>query len=221
MTRRPFRGFWGQNNKIANVEELRFWDYQPLTADAGSVVLYYFPTAVHMLTVSAIITKIRSEVVRIGDDDELSETMLTIPSPTLSFGANFQMPDGALEPRQAFLHGLPNVVVHAAYTESWSHLEQKLRNYMIPTTAVQVAIGIKIFRTERRVMIFQRVDDHTFFEDVLDLSKIEPGSINIPVRTLYHGCSIPIPLVGQEDDEIEIGLNWLQGLINEFELRVW
>ncbi|KAL3666380.1 hypothetical protein V7S43_008631 [Phytophthora oleae] len=83
-------------------DEFRCWDYEPLNAESGRVLLYFFPTAVQALAVSQIITKICSELVRIGNDEELSETLLTLPSPMLRFSFHLRLPDGALEPRDAF-----------------------------------------------------------------------------------------------------------------------
>ncbi|EGZ29172.1 hypothetical protein PHYSODRAFT_294452 [Phytophthora sojae] len=200
-------------------DDFRYWDYEPLTVETGRAVLYYFPTAVQTLAVSEIINEIRSEVVRIGDDEELSETMLTSPSPTLRFGNRLQNADAALEPRHALRRDLPNVVVHAAYTESWSHLEKKLQSYMIPATAVQVAIGIRIFGEERRVMIFQRIDENTFYEDEFDLTRKEPGYFSIPVETLYRGGAIPTSLAGHESEEVKVDLAWLRDVIDEFDGR--
>jgi hypothetical protein len=141
--------------------------------------------------------------------------MLTLPSPTLRFGTYLMAADGALGPRRPFLHDLPTLVVHGAYTESWSHLERKLRGYMMPATAVQVAIGLKIFHGERRLMIFQRVDDNTFYEDIVDLAGSELGSISIPVRTLYHGVAIPTTLLGHEEDAVKVDLAWLRGIVDD------
>ncbi|KAK1933859.1 hypothetical protein P3T76_011619 [Phytophthora citrophthora] len=212
-TRAAFQA-WIETN---DDDEFRFWDYEPFNAKSGRVVLYFFPTAVQALAVSKIITKIRSELVRIGNDEELSETLLTLPSPTLRFGIHLRLPDGALEPRDAFFKGLPNVVVHSAYTETWSHLEEKLRSYMTPTTTVQVAIGIKMFRSEKRIMIFRRIDDDNFYEDEVDLTTTEPGCISISVEALYHGVAIPTALVGHEAEEVKVDLKWLRNIIDTFE----
>ncbi|KAJ8522941.1 hypothetical protein ON010_g17632 [Phytophthora cinnamomi] len=214
ISREDFRT-WIESHQ--DLDDFRFWDYEPLDAETGRVVLYCFPFATQTFAVSEVISEIRSTIVRIGGDEELAETMLTLPSPTLCFGNRLQIADAALTPRRAVRRDLPNVVAHAAYTESWSHLENKLRSYMIQSTSVQVAIGIKIFGSERQIMVFQRVDENTFYEDEFDLTGKEPGFISIPVRVLYRGGAIPTALVGHESDEIQVDLARLRDVIDAFE----
>ncbi|KAG6613174.1 uncharacterized protein IUM83_16988 [Phytophthora cinnamomi] len=190
ISREDFRT-WIESHQ--DLDDFRFWDYEPLDAETGRVVLYCFPFATQTFAVSEVISEIRSTIVRIGGDEELAETMLTLPSPTLCFGNRLQIADAALTPRRA------------------------LRSYMIQSTSVQVAIGIKIFGSERQIMVFQRVDENTFYEDEFDLTGKEPGFISIPVRVLYRGGAIPTALVGHESDEIQVDLARLRDVIDAFE----
>ncbi|EGZ14282.1 hypothetical protein PHYSODRAFT_335928 [Phytophthora sojae] len=146
--------------------ELRRWQYEPLTADSGRVVIYSYPTKVHNVAAGRIIHEILVHVGGTPDKQKASLAALNIlMSPMCDVGDRDQEPDGGLKPRgaQRWRGGhptSPTLIVEVAYkNESWGGLVLKLRRWMSCSTAVQVAIGVKVYRTRRRIILIQRNAD--------------------------------------------------------------
>ncbi|TMW59138.1 hypothetical protein Poli38472_007283 [Pythium oligandrum] len=150
IDRQAFR-HWLESNE----GELRRWQYEPLTPTTGRVVVYTHTRRVHARTASRITLQVVRQVVRIGDDMELMDTLALDPAPTMDVGDRDQEPTMSLVPSCVVDNEtFPTLIVEVAYThESWAFLVAKLHRWMRPQTTVQVAIGVHIGNVRRRLIM--------------------------------------------------------------------
>ncbi|RLN77313.1 hypothetical protein BBJ28_00022724 [Nothophytophthora sp. Chile5] len=196
-------------------DELRHWEYEPVTADSGRVIVYSFPSKVHESTAGGIMLDILKHVEDAGNSTELMKTFRMQYAPTINVGDRDQEPNGSLTPTAADIDAFPNLIVEIAHSQSWNNLVAKLERWMGPNTTVQVAIGVKVDRPNRRIILLQR-DGQGVVRTEVDFAVGDPAPISFPLRALYHGVALPDALVGHEDDPIWIDLVWLRGEIDRF-----
>ncbi|RLN59839.1 hypothetical protein BBJ28_00022599 [Nothophytophthora sp. Chile5] len=195
--------------------KLRHWEYEPVTAGSGRVIVYSFPSRVHERTAGKIMLAILKQVEEADNATALTETFGMEYAPTIYIGDRDQEPNGSLTPDAADIDAFPNLIVEIAYSQLWDDLVAKLERWIGPNTTVQIAIGVKVDRPNRRIILLQRDGQDVTHTDV-DFAVGEPAPVSFPLRALYYGVALPDALVGHEDDPIWIGLAWLRGVIDRF-----
>ncbi|RLN48692.1 hypothetical protein BBJ28_00021105 [Nothophytophthora sp. Chile5] len=197
-------------------DDLRRWQYEPLTAESGRVVVYSASTRLHARTAGGIVTGILHQIADAGNTTELLNTFRMEGSPTIDVGDRDQEPDGSLTPSAADVNAFPTLIVEVAgIHESWVLLEAKLERWMAPNTTVQVGIGVKFDVTDRRIILLQR-DGANVTRNLVDFAVEQPDPVAFPLRALYYGAGTPEALAGHEEDPIQIDLVWLRGLVDLF-----
>ncbi|RLN89742.1 hypothetical protein BBJ28_00021444 [Nothophytophthora sp. Chile5] len=197
-------------------DDLRRWQYEPLTAESGRVVVYSASTRLHASTAGGIVMGILRQIANAGNTTKILDTLRMGGSPTIDVGDRDQEPDGSLMPSAADVNAFPTVIVEVAgIHETLALLEAKLERWMAPNTTVQVGIGVKFDVTDRRILLLQR-DGANVTRNVVDFAVEQPDRVAFPLRALYYGVALPEFLAGHEEDPIQINLVWLRCLINLF-----
>lgn len=205
-------------------EDLPRWEYEPISATRGRVVVYELSSEGQSTVGLSIITSILRDVARMGNNDlNLFATLRVQGHRTLEFGNHRYLPNGGLKPaRPVNNDAFPTLVVEVAYSETVGHLNNKLRHYM-DYPGIQVAIGVNMpYRSQapRHTIIILQRDGHgalneqwVEFDHGQQLPNPPPS---FPLHKLYHGAVVPPALQGHEDDLIVIDLVTLRELIDEY-----
>ncbi|OQS02714.1 hypothetical protein THRCLA_21352 [Thraustotheca clavata] len=194
---------------------------------SGRVIVYSLPSFLHAEVASAVMMSITKQVVQIGKDVNLMDT-ISEAAPACRVGNRVQEPDQAIVPHGLEVggdvkaaepgHPYPNVLVKVSYkNDTLNQLRTTLRRWVASETSVQVAIGIKVFsRTSRRVAILHHRDveprEVEFGKDAND-SDLE---LTFPLGAIYFGLKkLPEKLQGHEDDKITIDLKEVRDRIEK------
>lgn len=204
-------------------EDLPRWEYEPISATRGRVVVYELSSDGHSAVGPRIIDDIRFEVIRIGNNDlNLRTTLEPLHNRTLTIGNRKLNPYEALVPAGRVGDTIPTLIVEVAYSETLEHLYNKLRYYM-RHPGIQVAIGVNMpYRSQaprHTIIVLQRDGRGALSEQRVEFDHGQqppnpPPSF--PLHKLYHGVAMPPALQGHEDDLIVIDLVTLRELIDRF-----
>ncbi|EQC36858.1 hypothetical protein SDRG_05688 [Saprolegnia diclina VS20] len=202
---------------------LRRWTFEPFADDSGNgrLLVYSLPTFVHERTACRIGNYAKTRVMRIGNNMDLIETLEGAGNPTCYINGVGYEPDFTLTPVGLVVGGdvfaaagrspFPNFVVEIALkNESLPRLNAKLHQWIGPATSVQVAIGVKIFASTRRLAIMHLRNMPTITRE-FGIARAQPPrrapaappAFGFPIHMLYHGVPLPAALVGHENDLID------------------